>query len=1083
MAEVLGIAAAAAQFAGLALKIAKTGKDIYDQLQNVPEQVPKWLQQIDGLRAIVSNIESCPELQTPEVGFLMRSCLSTSQQLHGTLDELHFSANDPLVQRTWRAVIGKTKETELRNFFEELERIKSALTLEIGVENLNQQRQIRSDIQELKISNQAESDEDQCLRSLFVTDPTRDREDMIDAKGEICAGTCEWITSTQEFNKWYQQAPHLLWISAPPGMGKTYISIYLSRHLERFAAQSDTLVLFFFCDNKVASRNTAMNILRGLLYQLVMHQNDLIHIMMPLWKIQSSNLFQGNSLNTLWKFFEEMVNKIQAKTVHCIIDALDECEESSLANLLRKFEMLSRSPNTSTSKMKLICLSRRYPENIPAALSSFSTLKLDLIPAGKEDTRRFISQRVSQLAQKKPINSNLQLHIQQSFEERSEGTFLWISFMAQDLERKSIEEIESSLKLLPQGLDAVYERILSHIKPDKMEILSKMIDWIRVAVRPLRVPELCEAVGLEATGLLSREQVCIALIKSCGHLLQTTKNPEMVWSDERTFPWTIDPLRNHMLDYWLLEVTFLHQSAKDYFTKSNHMTGSKCQAGLTKRLHGAISSQLTMYLSDREACIERWNDKIFAVESPLFTYARRHWSDHFRELDEVSGLIERNPRFFGKDSAIRNEALYFSYDRSHDLPTIPLLHMACILGLKNLAKWCLHRRQVRNRVGFMSDLTTRWGGFYKGYGCPPLHYAYRHRREDIAKLLLDAGADPGAVSDDHDPIFVVALQLCGPNAWHQLAATKGGKKCLDPRNQPLRVLRDLVAFKGEDACRFLIEEHGWDVNLGDPLIWTLKRSNLELARTFVSEWHACIDDHWGLLEAIVPMEDTHEFQGAINLLEEWSVDMNATDEDGCTLLFRIIGSADYSPVDIWTSKLDMALRAGVDPRKPNFSGQIPLHFAASSKFFSGFISGSNAIKIILHNGQSLINVVCGAGQTSLHHFVSTIVSIGRSKYCLRQEFVAFLKGGPASLVRLLDLGVDRHIRDQHGNTALDLLRPALGRDLSEDKIDFHEVFTVDLIVGYRLMVEKSITILESYAPVWSVEVGRREQNDWDRARR
>lgn len=66
----------------------------------------------------------------------LKSCVSTSQELHDALNAINFSPDDPLGQRTWKAVIGKTKEDELRSFFEELERIKSALTLEIGVENL-----------------------------------------------------------------------------------------------------------------------------------------------------------------------------------------------------------------------------------------------------------------------------------------------------------------------------------------------------------------------------------------------------------------------------------------------------------------------------------------------------------------------------------------------------------------------------------------------------------------------------------------------------------------------------------------------------------------------------------------------------------------------------------------------------------------------------------------------------------------------------------------------------------------------------------------------------------------------------------
>ncbi|KAH7137336.1 hypothetical protein B0J13DRAFT_77389 [Dactylonectria estremocensis] len=1024
MAEAVGVAAAAAQFAELAFKIVKAGRDIYDQLQNAPEQISKSLGQIDMLRNIVSDIENCPELQTKEVERILEGCMSKGQELHDALSKIHFSLDDPLSQRTWKAVIGKTRETELRNLFEELEHNKSTLiariTVSFGADSSNQLRKILSGMQELNMSNSAETDENKCLRSLFVTDPAQDRDDMIDAKGEICAGTCEWIISTQEFKEWDQQPPHLLWISAPPGMGKTYMSIYLSRHFERLAEQTDTKVLFFFCDNKVASRNTAANILRGLLYQLIMHQRDLIHIMLPQWKIQSSDLFQGNSLNTLWKFFEEMINKVRAKTVYCIIDALDECEANSLSSLLRKFEMLSKSPETSTAKMKLVCLSRRYPENIPAALSSFFRLKLDVIPARKKDTRRFTSQRVNELAQKQ-LDSRLQAHVEKTLQEKSEGTFLWISFMAQDLESTSIEEIEASLQLLPQGLDAVYERILSHIKPDKIQIVSKMIDWIRVAARPLRVPELCEAIGLRPTDLLSREQVCISLIRSCGHLLQVTRNAKTIWYNEGTLSSSISNAtadsKHDVLNYWPLEVTFLHQSAKDYFTKSSKVTRLKYEFGFTNQLHETISDQLITYIFDHETNVRLWRGQNVVIESPLCVYARRFWSFHFKELDDISRLINQNERLFGKRSNIRNHLAIYWYESGQN--PIPLLHMACILGLNNLTKWCLERRRIRNQVGLMSDLTKRW------CGCAPLSLAYNYKREDIAKLLLDAGADPLALDDySASTPFESALFNCGQDAWHHLAATKRGKKWLDPCNQPLYTLSKLAEGGVADACRFLVEEHGWDVNRGNPLVGSLRGGRVKLARTFADKWHACIGDHYELLKAVCQIQDNHDFQEAINLLvDDWSVDINATNYQGCTILCEIFQSPLWrAGSDSIVSRMDMAIRAGADAGKPNSNGQIPLHCAAQSDHFSAFHLSSEAIKVVSHNGQSHINVVCGAGRTILHHFISRIVSFGRLKVWHRADFKLFLKNAPASLVWLLDFGLDRYIKDTLGNSALDLLR-------------------------------------------------------------
>ncbi|KAM0192269.1 hypothetical protein ACHAPI_008443 [Fusarium lateritium] len=329
-----------------------------------------------------------------------------------------------------------------------------------------------------KASSPIDPDTVQCLQDLFVTDPR----------------TCEWILSTQELKTWEESSPHLLWISAPPG-------------------QADAAATFFFCDNKVASRNTAVNILRGLLTQLFAHQEDLVNDMMIKWRQNPSKLFQDSSFNTLWRVFEDVIRESNFRTIYCIIDALDECEDNSLTILLKKFKKLGQSSTATSTKLKLICLSRRFPERIPESLDSFTKVELDMMAAGKEDVRRFISDRISNLSRTKKFTSRMRERVEEVFQEKSEGTFLWVSFMAQDLEQKPLLDIVPSLDRLPSGLDAVYERILSQIDFNKWGIIQKMLDWILIATRPLRIPELCEAAGVQATDSMCRESVCEELIK------------------------------------------------------------------------------------------------------------------------------------------------------------------------------------------------------------------------------------------------------------------------------------------------------------------------------------------------------------------------------------------------------------------------------------------------------------------------------------------------------------------------------------------------------------------------------------------
>ncbi|SPJ88930.1 related to ankyrin 3 [Fusarium torulosum] len=493
----------------------------------------------------------------------------------------------------------------------------------------------RSKPSQPKAAEPIDPDTVKCLQELFVTDPTQDREDILDAKGDICQGTCEWILSTQEFKTWDANSPHLLWISAPPGMGKTFLSIFLSKHFESMCTeQTNRAATFFFCDNKVANRNTAVNILRGLLTQLVSHQKDLVDRIVVEWRQKSSQLFQDSSFNTLWKVFQDMIMASNFHTIYCIIDALDECEDNSLAILLKKFKKLSQCSKVSSTKLKLICLSRRFPERIPESLDSFTKVELDMMTAGKEDVRRFISERISDLSRTKKFTSRMRKRVEEVFQEKSEGTFLWVSFMAQDLEEKPLLDIIPSLDRLPSGLDAVYERILTQIDFNKWEIIQKMLDWILIATRPLRIPELCEAAGVKATESMCRESVCEELIKACGHLLLVQYHDhETIYNISKTIQHIreeryelagpkIEPEIQLMSDrgtiFWSTQVTFLHQSAKDYYITMKQKGNSEKSENLLQSLDESAASQLIGYFS---YIGNRWGNSIKKREKhKLFSY-------------------------------------------------------------------------------------------------------------------------------------------------------------------------------------------------------------------------------------------------------------------------------------------------------------------------------------------------------------------------------------------------------------------------------------------------------------------------------
>ncbi|KAF4502014.1 Vegetative incompatibility HET-E-1, partial [Fusarium agapanthi] len=588
---------------------------------------------------------------------------------------------------------------------------------------------------------------DECLRAMFVTDSSLDREGILDAKGDICEGTCEWILSTEEFQAWDQNLPHLLWISAPPGMGKTFMSIYLSKHFEATAKDSEAATILFFCDGKVEYRNTAVSVLRGLIHQLISHQPNLVNTIMPQWKQQSRRLFQEDSFGTLWKLFETMLAKSEFETIYCVLDALDECEANSLPLLLRKFERLSQGHLGSSTKMKLVCLSRMYPENIPEALLLFTKIKFNTMAARKEDVNRFISAQVRDLAKKKKLNREMCSRLEETFQQKSEGTFLWVSFMCQDLHKQRPLDFEASLKTIPVGLDAVYERILQNIDFEKRRIINSILYWIMVVMHPFTIPQLCEAVDMKPEGSMPREQVCIELIQSCSHLLQITILHHRDSIDPDSQAWSKSMFNqargeNDRWDYRKQMVTFLHQSAKDYLAKSQATCQSPVLGFTIPQFHEHATTTLIQYLEritnhkgPEYEMIQEITDDL-----PLAEYAVESWYLHFRELEDIPEVIQKGANFFGKDSKVRYQwqgDFIGHRGLTGEGRCIPLLHMAAYLGLDRLAIWCLERDGER-------DFTMEWGVS----SLTALQVAAEQCEAHVVALYVEAGADTAAPNSD-----------------------------------------------------------------------------------------------------------------------------------------------------------------------------------------------------------------------------------------------------------------------------------------------------------------------------------------------
>ncbi|RTE79399.1 hypothetical protein BHE90_006117 [Fusarium euwallaceae] len=1056
-AETIGIVAACGQFVEQSVKIIQLSKQVHDKFQDAPAEIDAWRQQIESLVKLVAAVEASPALQVEGLKPTIEQAKAVAGKLLGIFEGIDFEKDDGFGHKSWRVIGRFLKEDEINDLFKEIERLKALLGDQIAVININQGHdkfaRVESLIQDLGRSFRPGTDEDQCLQDLFITDPLSDRDGIVTAKGRRTPGTCEWIPITEEYQTWSTDRSGLLWISGPPGKGKTFISIFLTQLLQ--SSKPDDTIIWFFCDNKVTTRNKAVNILRGLIIQLIQKHNQLISRITPTWKIQGTNLFRDNSFETLWRIFEDMLEALKDHEVCCVLDALDECDEASLSSLLFKIETFFEADEKSARphRLKLVVTSREQPECLPATLSTFPHITLGLL---EHDIQLYISDQISHLARVKGIEGlPLCQYIEYAFRKRAGGTFLWVSFMARDLEHKTVKEIEHALTQLPRDLPEVYERIISKINPESKTEVGNMLTWLLFASRPLTVVELCDAVQIKPTPYLTKEQVCLGYIQSCGHLLQvsTGRPPNGVDYRVNRLPPLI-PVSTKMTELKseelgaCLYVSFVHQSAKDFLR--HHSSGLAAMNGPvdSKKTHADITNRLVSLLT-----MDRPFSPLFDVakDLPLLPYAVFNWNYHMREMGtDFVTVLDEHKDFFRRASEARDRwwAWYhFEYPGQDPPRDVPLLHMACITGLYHLLEYALLKRNTLLGLLRTREVNRVWGNDQE----TPLHLMVKQGQDKMVHLLLKYGADI-SIKNVRGKTALDGAAFLGPySVFLLLAASRTSREIIEADakssiSQRHRATLLHTAARGghQDICRELVEKWHYDIETKNedgftPLLVAVRCQHLTLASFLVKQLGAKTTPRIKILESVFYTRERSRINEALDSLSSnLGVDINATDENGDTLFHR-----SYSPAFIM---LEECIAAGLDLNKQNQQGETVLHR-------NFWLSATHErLRLVLKESHLDVNARDNQGCTPLHTLVAIAGHPDRAPWSL----------GLNNLAVLLDFGADRSLTDAHGRTPSQLAAEYLKQGPDEIYIE-EGIDSSDEIDEMPCTMPMIIEILSRYA--------------------
>lgn len=304
-------------------------------------------------------------------------------------------------------------------------------------------------------------------------------------------GTCEDFLTQKDFKQWKHAAdPCILWVSAPPGYGK---SVQASLVIDHLLSQRSTCCYYFFKYGD-KSRRSISHCFRSLALQMA---SQIPAVRQTLSKHAKAGL-QLDKVDgpTAWRIvFQQVISTvILPSNIYWIVDGLDESESSKI------FIEAMSSLGSFQGPIRLLVFSRPLPVIRQASQKTSRNIPVTvhLLQQNTADIRQVALEEMDYLVSDENFKQSTVAKIAQ----RSNGNFLWASLVIKRVLRcHRSEDVEKVLAATPDGMEQLYLRMCEAISALELEediALSRLLlGWATYSRRPLTGDELREAYPSE----------------------------------------------------------------------------------------------------------------------------------------------------------------------------------------------------------------------------------------------------------------------------------------------------------------------------------------------------------------------------------------------------------------------------------------------------------------------------------------------------------------------------------------------------------------------------------------------------------
>ncbi|KAF2682221.1 hypothetical protein K458DRAFT_456076 [Lentithecium fluviatile CBS 122367] len=690
-------------------------------------------------------------------------------------------------------------------------------------------------------------------RYVYLSDVSRstsDGDDDASQRWKPAFRKSRWFT-----RGWTLQELHgFLWIKGKPGTGKSTLMKYAFANARK--KMKDLVVISFFFNARGESiEKSTIGTYMSLLLQLLEQLPNLQSIFeSPSFSTLGAGTEHQWSIESLKALLEYAIQGLGESSVICFIDALDECKEDQIRDIVSFFKRIGELATSRGIRLQVCFSSRHYPH---------ITLRkgLDLVLEGQEGHTQDITNY---------LKSKLKIRKSKVAQQKASGDLMWVVLVIDILNKEHdhgrMHALKRRLKDTPRYLHKLFRDILTRDSHNRDELVL-CIQWVLFAKQPLSPEQLYFAIlagiELDAVSKWDPKEITRDVIKR--FILSSSKGLAEITTAK------------------LQKVQFIHESVRDFLLKEDGLSniwtnlGTNLQGQSHERLKHCCLNYMSVGISTslkipeilpKASSLQAADLRNSATDAfPFLEYAVHHVLYHANMAEGSSISQAQFLESFQLPQWIRLNNLFEKREVRRHSAGVSLLYL---LGENNMP----------NLIGVHSSVASCLEVENECYGPPIFAAMATGSKEAVETFLKNLVVN--------QPAGPQLYEVSAEDYYEECSQTRIGRDFKDKYEQTL--LSRAASNGSEAVVKLLLETGKVDVDSKDnsgrtPLsraAWNgseaVVKLLLETGKVDVDSknnygWTPLLRAAWNGRETIVKL-----------LLEAGKVDVNSKDKDGQTAL-------------------------------------------------------------------------------------------------------------------------------------------------------------------------------------------------------